>query len=73
MNELEILDRFIETSITLTGYKPKKLIMSVNLYHDIFHLVSNHIVINKNNDLTYMGIKLTCDHEIQDGSITIKY
>ena len=73
MNELEILNRFIKTSITLTGYKPQEFIMSVNLYRDIILIASNHIVINRNHDITYKGIKLTCDHKIEDGSITIKY
>ena len=73
MNELEILDRLIETSIKLTKYKPQEIIMSVSLYNEIFILFSNHFVINRNHDLTYSGIKLTCDYENKDGSITIKY
>ena len=73
MKELEILNRFIKTSIILTGYKPQEFIMSVNLYRDIILIASNHIVINKKTDILYRGIKLTCDHKIEDGSITIKY
>jgi uncharacterized ubiquitin-like protein YukD len=80
--ELHFLNNIIDTTINLTNYEPKEIILPIKVYSNVLNdmrLINNIYTSADSNKIDsidavyYRGIKISFDEKMLNGSITIKY